>query len=423
MAVSFRYLIKSLKPENLALSVFIFPFIYSYLFHLGFYNYALSFIFFFLTLTYWINNYKANKPILYLFTGILLLCTFFSNILTFSFLGITIGCMIIYTEFESNASDGKQLALSCVKRLANLALCALPSLILSFIFLKNVTFSTSTQGYDSNELIKWINDVRPLIVYGYEKEVNYTGQIFHVILIILFLSLVLKQNKVILKDQFSNLKQAILWFPICLSLVLFFVLPNDSSAGMMSDRLCLLFFIYLTIITATRNLPINMRTLFYVIIIFIHFSVLKKHSTIIRDLHEDAAMINQSANHIEANKIILPVNLSDNWLEPHFSSYLGVDKPLVILENYETEVGWFPVRWNPNSPNILLGERNTLNGHTFHENKNTQTKRQVDYIFLYGNLSKMEEANMKELKEIIAAEFTLEYESENKFIQLYKKKS
>ena len=44
MAFSFRFLIKELNPENIPLSILIFPFIYSFLFHLGFYNFSISFI-------------------------------------------------------------------------------------------------------------------------------------------------------------------------------------------------------------------------------------------------------------------------------------------------------------------------------------------------------------------------------------------
>jgi hypothetical protein len=47
MAISFRLLLKQLCPSNLYLSIFIFPFMYSFLFHLGFYNYCISFIFLF----------------------------------------------------------------------------------------------------------------------------------------------------------------------------------------------------------------------------------------------------------------------------------------------------------------------------------------------------------------------------------------
>ena len=420
LAISFRLLIKSLKPGNLALSVFIFPFIYSYLFHLGFYNYSLSFIFFFLTLSFWLNNYKTNQLSMYLITGTLLLATYFSNILTFGFLGVTLGCVVIYIELKSDSRDIKQMILRLVKQLGLLAVSALPSLILMFVFFQGITFPHSTQKNDINELIQWIYDVRPLIIYLYQEEAVYTQLIFYVLLSVFFISLILS-NKVEIKDKPLNLNQVILWFPVCLTLVLYFVLPNDSNAGMMSDRLGLLFFIYLIIIASSRNLPVKIMSIFYVIIIFLNFSLLIKYNTTLSNLDKDAVMISESAKYIEKNKVVLPINLSDNWLETHFSNYLGVDKTVVILDNYEAEVGWFPIIWNSNSPSILLGERNSLNGQTIHENKNSNIKRQVDYIFLYGNISKREDNTWKELNEIIASEFKLEYESENKYIQLYKK--
>ncbi|GCD77529.1 hypothetical protein JCM31826_10110 [Thermaurantimonas aggregans] len=49
MALSFRFLIKQINTKSVALSIMIFPFMYSFLFHLGFYNFSISFIIFFFT--------------------------------------------------------------------------------------------------------------------------------------------------------------------------------------------------------------------------------------------------------------------------------------------------------------------------------------------------------------------------------------
>lgn len=419
MAISFRFLIKSLKPENLALSIFIFPFIYSYLFHLGFYNYSLSFIFFFLTLSYWINHYKTNQFSLYLITGILLLVTYLSNILTYAFLGVTLGYTIFLFEAETHPFRSKQYLLSCINRIKRLTLVSLPSLLLMFSFFHLVPFSDSQHQYHSSELIKWINDVRSLIVFSYTGEEIITEQFFHILIFLFLFGFILNQNRISLKNNISNARQNLAYFSVFLSVILYFVLPDGSSAGMMSDRLSLMFFILFMILVISQTLPARIQAVFSLIIIFLHLLLLTKHTVTIQELNDNAVSINQSAQYIEDNSVILPVNLSDNWLQLHFSNYLGADKPLVILENYEASVGWFPVRWNPNSPNVVLGDRHKVNGLSWHQNEKAQTQRQIDYIFLYGNMSKREEENWKELNEILASEFTLKYESENKYIQLF----
>ncbi|MEM0354946.1 MAG: hypothetical protein QXW79_05185 [Thermoplasmata archaeon] len=142
----------------------------------------------------------------------------------------------------------------------------------------------------------------------------------------------------------------------------------------------------------------------------------------IKNLNTNAITINKADEYISDNSIVLPVNLSDNWLEPHFSNYLGVDKPLIILENYEASVGWFPIKWNSyNFPNIVLGNKNSISGIQWINNIKSKTKRQIDYILLYGIQSKIDEPKWSELKEQLSTGFKLKYKSENNYVMLYEK--
>ena len=419
MALSFRYLIKVLKPDNLSLSVFIFPFSYSFLFHIGFYNYCLSFIFLFLTLGYWIKNYHIHYPRLYVVTGLLLLGTYFSNILTYAFLGITLGSIILLFELKSNPVNGKGFLSTFSNRAMRLTLCSLPSLLLLFWFFYTVSFPRSMHQYAASELFKWINDVRTLIVYSYTREEIYTEQFLHILLFLYLLSFFYDVNKFNLKNKFSNILQVIVYFPFALSIVFLFVLPDSSSAGMMSDRLILLIFILFMILVITQKLPPRIQQIAALLIISLHLTLLTKHSVTLKELDIEAITISESARYIEDNSIVLPVNLSDNWLQGHFSNYLGSDKPLVILDNYEAQVGWFPVQWNPDGPKILLGDRSSVSGLAWYESKGT-TIRQIDYIFIYGNLSKLQDNKWLKLNEILSSGYILEFESENKNIRLYK---
>jgi hypothetical protein len=422
MALSFRYMVKAIHPENISFSVFIFPFIYSFLFHLGFYNYALSFIFLFLTLGIWTKHYTDNKLSLYFAIGSLLICTYFCNILTYAFTGITIGSIVFLFEAASYPLFSKAYLLSCLKRILRLTLCSLPSLILFAWFFKTVSFPETAQQYASTELLKWTTDVRSLIVFSYEKEEIITEQFFHLLVILLLLSMLLNRNRLNLKEKFSNPHRLIAYFPWILSIVFLFVLPDGSSAGMMSDRLSLMMYIFFVILIISQPLPINIKPLFSLLFISLHIILITKHSPTLVELNANAKTIHETASHIKENSIVLPVNLSDNWLQPHFSNYLGTDKAMVILENYEVNVGWFPLLWNENAPNILLGDKKSINGIVWNQSNNPKTD-QIDYIFFYGNISKRDNENMKDLNELIVSDFVLDYESVDKYIQLYKRKS
>ena len=102
IAISFRLLIKQLNPINPSLSVLVFPFAYSFLFHLGFYNYSLSFIFLFFTLYYWLKNYEKENIFKYILLFVLLVFTYLSAIVTFFFLGFCLGLFIIAFAIKSH---------------------------------------------------------------------------------------------------------------------------------------------------------------------------------------------------------------------------------------------------------------------------------------------------------------------------------
>lgn len=425
MAMSFRYLIKELNPENVSLSILIFPFIYSFLFHLGFYNFSLSFILFFMTLGFWLRNYNSNSLSKYLILFLLITTTYFTNLLIFGFLGLTIGLFIVYFSYERYLIDKnlKDAILFAGRRLLILFIISLPSLAFLLIFFLNTQFHPAGNAYPVKELIKWINDARPFIVYNYPKEEIYTQQYFHVLVLLLAFSFILR-DVTTKKEKIRKYKKInVLLIPVLISLVLFFIVPDGSSAGMMSDRYCLILYILGLLWIVSRGVYTKLNGIIILTILAISFGLLFKHRKVIKNLDSKAVEISQTAKYIDKNSVVLPVNLSDNWLEPHFSDYLGVNKPMILLENYEANVGWFPVKWDWKTlPDVMLNGNHSVSGLHWVSNVKSQIKKQIDYILIYGNLAKLNDPKWKELKEQLSAGFKLIYKPNNNYILLYKKR-
>jgi hypothetical protein len=424
MSISFRLLIKKICPENVLLSVLIFPFIYSFLFHLGFYNYCISFIFLFYSLFFWINNKDTNSIVKHFtLSGLLLVC-YFSNVLTFAFLGLSLGLLIIAIEInERNNRSIFQLLNAIFKKLGLLFIISIPSLILLSIFYKTNVFSPTDTRMSFHELLKQIFDVRSLISYDYGGEVKITRKYFYIFLSIFILSLYKRY-----KNKGSNKVTAmftindILLVPALLSLLLYFIVPNGSGAGMMSDRYSLLFYMLLIIWMASQSLPKQICALLAFLILLLHLGQLfKNQNGTIRGLNKDALTIVDASRYINANSIVFPVNMTDNWLEGHFSNYLGVGKPIVILENYEASVNWFPLRVNWDKvPRVQLANKDNVSGMGWISNLNAKKNKQIDYVFLYGTTSKLEDVSLVELKTILKLNYNLIYTSTNKYVSLYK---
>ncbi|KFD38298.1 hypothetical protein AT05_10865 [Schleiferia thermophila str. Yellowstone] len=423
MALSFRYLIKVLNPKNISLSILIFPFIYSFLFHLGFYNFSLSFILFFSTLGYWIHSFNSKNKYKYFILFLLITMTYFTNLLIFGFLGLTMGLYVLYFSVKKYLDDHDMLSALrfCSRNLLILLLISLPGLIFFLIFYVNVQFYPSEEAYSVKELIKWINDARPFIVFDYADEEIITEQFLHVLLLLLGTSFLLNNEE---KSNYNNIEKAnVIAIPLLLSIFLYFVTPNGSSAGMMSDRYCLILYMLGLVWVVSRSVATKFNGILIFSILILHFGLLFKHlNDTIKKLDANAIAINMADEYISENSIVLPVNLSDHWLETHFSNYLGVDKPMVILENYEASVNWFPIKWNSEKiPNILLKDKNSISEIQWINNINSTSTKQIDYVLLYGNLNKINDPKWSDLKEQLSAGFKVKYISENHYVALYEK--
>ncbi|NOU17140.1 MAG: hypothetical protein HOO91_06230 [Bacteroidales bacterium] len=423
LVFSFRLLIKELSPDNVGLSIFIFPFAYSFLFYLGFYNYCLSFILLFFSLYYWLGTRDKKGYRKHIVMFLLLTITYFSNILTYAFTGFCLGLFIVAFSISNYLKNQDKwfVIKSTFKELLFLFISAIPSLILFIIFYSNITFSSSDHKYTTDDLFNWIDVVRPLIIYD-GSEGKISSQFLHLIIIIVSISVYRRFNNPF-KSYFSLInKNDVLLLPILLSLVLLFIVPDGSGAGMMSDRYCIMFYMLLIIWVASQPLNDKIRQLIVLIIVFLHFALLFKHTFgVLKMLDKEAICIYKTSDYIEPNTIVLPVNFSDNWLEPNFFNYLGVDKQIILLQNYEASIGWFPVKWNMEKmPKVLLGNRTTISSLHWLSNTESNKVRKIDYVFLYGNTLMLNDPRWKELKEILISDYKLIYISDNKWIELYK---
>jgi hypothetical protein len=424
ISISFRLLIKQLSPDNFSLSIFIFPFANSFLFHLGFYNYCLSFVFLFLTLSYWLKYYETNTILKYLGLLVLLMLTYLSAILTFFYLGLCLGLFTVLFTVKNYDGNKKFLLIKkVIKELIILLIISLPCLIFSLLFIKSITFFPSSEHISTGGLIKWLNDVRCLIVYDYVDEEKLTEQFLHIAIAILSISFFIRfyNKRTLLNINIFRISDVFL-IPVIFTLFLYFTVPNGSNAGMMSDRYCLLAYMFFIIWVSSQTLP-KMASNFFVILIIIFHVVLmlKHHNGAIKDLNKDAITINNSSKYIEDNSIVLPVNMSDNWIEPHFSNYLGVDKPMIILENYEASVGWFPVKWNTQKLlRLKAGEADTFSGLSWISKVQSNQIKQIDYIFLYGNLNKVNETEWIDLKSVLNKYYKPVFVSIDNYVAIYK---
>lgn len=425
LPLSFRILIKNISTNNNLISYLIFPFTYSFIFILGFYNFSIALIFLIITLNYWIKheeNISSMKNIFQLF--LLITLTYFSHIFVFGILMFII-LLHISTRAIIRIIDKsnllKEIVIESFRKLGVLLLSSFIHLLLFSYYFYSHSNSENNIFLNYTELTDWLKKIRPIIAYNTIVEEVYTKKIFYAILSISVIAIYNRVNEIQLKKRitFRNIirvSDVWLFSSICI-LILYFKLPDsDGSAGFVSVRLGLLFFLILIIWLSTQYYRKWYSLLIVGFVLYCNFKLNIYYTSVTNELNKVAIECNNASEYILPNSIILPLNYSDNWLYPHFSNYIGVDKPMVILENYEGTTGYFPLKWNDKSiPNTLIGDKGIIDLTgciQWRSNANNQSIK-IDYVFVFGNIDLKTDSCNQEIKQIILENYTLTYYSNN----------
>ena len=385
IAYSFRWLIKTIEPEANLSTFLIFPFTYSFLLILGFYNYSLSFIFLFLTLGYWYkhkNSLNLRKGII---LSLLVTAVYFSHLFTFLLLGLSFVIFILWDLFFDKANH--PLKETFRQQLYYLTGIFSVPIILAIDFFLHTTAAENTirQRYTVSELCQRLFEVRAVICWSYAHEKQYTEGIGICLLVLIasllvfyFFSII--RSKIRFKEKNSALKAVWLFLSIVL-LIFLFIIPNGLSPGMFSDRLEILFFLFLVIWISIQKIPSVIMAVPVVTMLVLHFILVFFYQRQIEFQNSESKEWEQIGRDIGENRTVLSVSNSKNWIDGHYSCYMGVDKPLIILNDYEAELKWFPLIWNTDSvPDFYLGDlpQDGFCYWWYHNPKNSIEK--IDYV-------------------------------------------
>lgn len=431
LPIVFRRLVTAINPEGVFLSYFVFPFTYSFVFFLGFYNFSIALVLLFIILVFWVERQEKNfytlKTLVVLF--ILNTALYFSHLFVFGILllllGMSILCSSINLAIESR-NIGKA-ALYCLKKSSVLLLVSAPGLILGTLyFMERPPLANAVILADS-ELINWLETIKPIIALNFSRESSYTKILFYLIFAIVSIAIFLKFNLLFNRntrdEKVHFFGGSAYWLYATLILVvLYFTLPDSNgSAGYVSTRLALLFFLFLILWLSSREYPVWLKRISVTIVFVCHLLLNLYYLSAVKDLNRLANECIKASEKIEPNSVVLPFNYSKHWLTGHFSNYLGIDKPMVILENYEAGTGYFPLIWNKKSiPNTKLGSISSdkfacLSWKADGENP----ERMIDYIFILGKFESQDSCMVNAMDKIFM-EYDSVYTSEQ--CSLFKRK-
>lgn len=429
---AFRGLIKAINPEGILISYFIFPFTYSFLFLLGFYNFSIALVFMMISLTYWIKNENGRFSAWKILTLFLVATiTYFSHVFVFGILVFLIVMRVfVYLAVKLISAHSKS-SFTIRETFRKLGLLLISIFIPLILFIYHFYSRAHGGEYvfiNNDELVEWLAKIRHIIAYNSSREGLYTTILFYIISFLAVLSIYNRINNIQV-DQDNSFKRKLLYsfkniirysdfwiISAIIILVLYFVLPDsDGAAGFVSVRLGLLFFILLIVWISEQTYPRWLKLFFLIVFLVCNFQLTIYYTKTINYLNKIALDCEKAAEKIEPNSTVLPINYSDHWLVGNFYGYLGIEKPMILLENYEASVGYFPLKWNSEYlPKMLFGNKPQENFTCIYWRSNDQNvQNSIDYIFVLGDVnSKQDSCNVK-IRKTIDIYYELTFQNKN----------
>ena len=237
-------------------------------------------------------------------------------------------------------------------------------------------------------------------IYSYHNETSFWFLVY--ILFTLFGSVFFKT-----KNNLSLIYVALIL------LGLYFILPDGVGyASVFSVRTLMLSFLFFILWLALQK---RNRFIQYLVIGLLFFY--QNHR--MNELEEWSISKNNKAkeliaigNLIPENSIIKPIRMVNVWQYFHISNYMGVNKPQIILENYEAKHDYFPVTWKYN-----LEEENKNQTNGFFQTTINGKEYTIDYLVVLGE---GKTNDIRELKQIEFAEDNFPKVYQSYFVTLYK---
>lgn len=440
----FRKIILFITPENKVFTYLPIVFAHNHLLYFGFFNLVLALVPFLATVYYILKKINQFNIRSLLILSSLFLVTYFSHILIYLLLLVLVFILPFNSIHIRQVKNKFELSNWNIifTKIKIIGVSVIPSLILAINYLVHVDSLEKAGRMNLDILLKWIVDIRTLLTLCYCKDWYMVTHIlmglFLILVIFTSISTIkrtcsITDHKLTLQILKPNFKIIWLLFFLLFAL-LFLIVPN---ANLLSDRLILLTFIFFIMWISVQKYPKWIHRLSLVVILIIHSTFVIWHTKAMKSTSNEVEMMTQITPFIPEGSLLLPFNYAKdyNWLHSHSTGYLGSEKSINVIENYEAQLKWFPVKWNLNGPYELdrinvWGVQNKNIIKDFFINSQHPTcfslplkngeAQEIEYVTIIGHPQDKNEANFKEIQSIIQKNYSMIFQ--NDFCKLYQLK-
>lgn len=304
-------------------------------------------------------------------------------------------------------------------------LSAMVPLLLTMFFLFQQSAPSHFTMPNRAYVAEWFSDVRPLISLDYTAEKVFAKPLFYVYTIV-FISAVAGKIKSRKKKSKSFIESSDAWliFSVIMLLAFFFVPDDMASGGVIGIRFCLMSYLFLFLFMAaySRNVFLVSCAMASVIVSFL---LMQERYPSLKSLSDEAGDFASCANYMKNGSTLLPLNYSDNWMLNNMADYIGAEKEIIVLDNYEASQVHFPMQWKKgNNPYQIVGNFGTSNRPCVELAKLKRvTGVDIDYVLLMDQPAELNDSCTSTIGKQLSEQYDLLYSTPGKHGKLYQLKT
>lgn len=293
--------------------------------------------------------YIEKKTSLIILWGLMLFATALFHLFPAVIAMMVLGIYFLIHTIKENFKNIKELLI--------FVLLGMPAVIFSLHFILG-----NSEGFQFNQtevaqLLKGLWLALPLVTID-TLETSYSiafNVIFGLALVLTFYER-FKKDLVLQTNDFAILAGVLV-------LVLYFLLPDKmATGGFLTMRLLLCFYLLMGLWVSLNSRFSILTLILGLAFITVNLVKLPYQLTKAKELSADAVAISEALDYIPLGSTLLPLNYSYHWLHYNIGLYLGAEKKIVVLDNYEASTTHFPVIWKEEVfPGELLGDFGTSN--------------------------------------------------------------
>jgi len=447
LPLSIRYAIRAIRPDSGFLVLLMFPFIYNYPLHMGFYSFSYSLPVFFFLMGYWMRHgdrFTVRKTVVLAFFSLLLyFCHLVSLVMAYA--GIVILTWWLIWSDVTHDPRVRQFHFRMLwepfkKRMIPVILALLPTIILIVIFLYR-------HGFESPEieirrsfywLFKDLMQIESLVSFGKEESFCSIGLsvLFAAVFFYILVSKIMHRRL----NRWDGLLTVVLGY-----VLIYLFAPNAMSEGFfITDRLNLYPFFAFVLWFGAQSYLRSVKGGIMLVAIAITIASLGLHASKYAELNDYLAEYLSGMHLIKPNKTLLPLAFDSRGHAPdgrvlslkvrpflHASGYIAAQRHVVEFTNYEAGAfNYFPTIFRSDlNPYIHIGIKDrSIVWEPPQVDFLTYTRRtggEVDYVLVWGIQKRQRDLEAaKSIDEQIKKGYKLIYTSpRTELMQLYERKS